>query len=91
MLENKLVKMVMLFLIDGEKPRYRVSYKIKNYPKDIQAEAIRILMSEGFVSIREEKTDKRGRSPSFIFLTEKGIEKSKGYSTKPDHRSIWGG
>ena len=89
MSENKLVKMVILFLVDGEKPRYKVSNKIKNYPKDMQSEAIETLIKGSFVLIREDRSTSIGRTPAFISLTEKGIEKAKGYSDSPDHKSIW--
>jgi hypothetical protein len=89
MIENKLVKMVILFLSNGEQPRHKVSAKIKNYPKADQADAIKVLVTGKFISIREDRTSVIGRTPAFIKLTEKGIEKSEGYSEKPEHESIW--
>lgn len=89
MSENKLVKMVMLFLFDGEKPRYKVSAKIKNYPKDLQSTAISELINGRYIKIREDRSASTGRTPSFISLTEKGKEKAMGYSEKPEHKSIW--
>tara|TARA_R110000851_G_C13019314_1_gene560037 strand:- start:47 stop:322 length:276 start_codon:yes stop_codon:yes gene_type:complete len=89
MIENKLVKMVILFLSQGEQPRHKVSAKIKNYPKTDQSDAIKTLMIGKFISIREDRSSSIGRTPAFIKLTEKGIEKAQGYSQKPEHKSIW--
>jgi hypothetical protein len=91
MIENKLVKMVMFFLSSGEQPKWKVSNKIKNYPVEMKAEAIKFLLSGRFITIREDRSEKsgRGRSPSYISLTEKGVEKLSGYSEKPEHESIW--
>tara|TARA_R110000737_G_scaffold24958_2_gene43618 strand:+ start:165 stop:440 length:276 start_codon:yes stop_codon:yes gene_type:complete len=89
MSENKLVKMVILFLSDGEKPRHKVSAKIKNYSKAMQSEAIKSLINGKYIVIREDRASKTGRTPAFISLTEKGEEKAAGYSDKPEHKSIW--
>ena len=89
MKENKLVKMVLLFLSNGEQPRHKVSSKIKNYPKEMQADAIEFLIKGGLISIRENRDSNIGRNPSYISLTDKGAEKSSGYSEKPEHKSIW--
>lgn len=88
-MENKLVKMVLMYLSEGEKPKHKVSGKIKNYPKEMQSEAISFLIKNGLISIREDRTPTIGRTPSYISLTEKGLTKQKGYSEKPEHSSIW--
>lgn len=89
MKENKLIKMILLFLLDGEKPRHQVTSKIKNYPKETQAKAIGNIMSNGLVRLRVERCSGVGRTPCFISLTEKGLDKAIGYSDGPEHESIW--
>lgn len=86
---DKLIKMVIFYLSDGEKPRHKVTAKIRNYPKSDQSEAIKKLMSLGYVSIREDRTSGAGRTPSYISLTDKGRNKYLGYSEEPSRRSIW--
>lgn len=88
-MENKLVKMTLLYLLDGEKPKYKVSNKIKNYPKEMQSDAIQTLINNDLILIREDRTSSVGRTPSYISLTEKGEKKAKGYSEEPMHKSIW--
>ena len=89
-MNNKLVAMILFFLSDGEKPRHKVTNKIKNYSKQMQSEAISFLLEERLVSIREDrKSGFLGRTPCYIKLTEKGVERSKEISGKPRHNSIW--
>ncbi|AGH07320.1 hypothetical protein VPGG_00003 [Vibrio phage VBM1] len=89
-MENKLVPMILFFLSHGEKPRYEVTQKIRNYPKDMRQEAIDYIMKEKLVSLREVRSEHgRGRTPVFISLTEKGIERSLEISEKPRHTSVW--
>lgn len=89
-MNNKLVPMILFFLSDGEKPRYKVTNKIKNYSKQLQSDAISFLLEEKLVRIREDRnSDLIGRTPCFISLTEKGVERSKEISEKPRHNSIW--
>lgn len=88
---NKLVPMILFYLESGEKPRHKVTNKIRNYPKDMRESAISYVLSNGLVSLREELSpSKRGRTPSFIFLTEKGKKECKGLSRTPRHDSVWG-
>tara|TARA_R110000851_G_scaffold321242_1_gene486501 strand:+ start:89 stop:364 length:276 start_codon:yes stop_codon:yes gene_type:complete len=89
MKESKLVRLVILYLSAGEKPRHKVTGKIKNYPKEEQAMAIKQLMESGYISLREGLSEGRGRTPAYISLTDKGALKSAGYSDEPTHKSIW--
>jgi hypothetical protein len=89
MKESKLVKLVILFLSEGEMPRHKVTEKIKNYPRDEQALAISQLRDSGYIFLRLGASEGRGRTPAYISLTEKGKLKSKTYSFEPIHSSIW--
>jgi hypothetical protein len=89
-MENKLVAMILIFLEDGEKPRHKVTMKIRNYPKDMRDGAIRYIMSEKLVQLRECRENcGRGRTPVFISLTEKGSERVMEISRRPRHKSVW--
>lgn len=89
-MENKLVSMILLFLESGEKPRHEVTMKIRNYPKPMRESAIKYIMSEKLVSLREDRTrNGRGRTPVYISLTEKGLERAMEISRKPRHVSVW--
>lgn len=91
MKENKLVKMVIIFIGNEKKKRHEVTNKIRNYPKPMRDEAIRFLVKGAYVFIEEDLGGKnrRGRTPAYISLTEKGKEKLDGYSSRPEHESVW--
>ena len=89
MIESKLVKLVIFYLLDGEKPKHKVTERIKNYTKEEQSLAISQLLKSGYVQVREQVSNGRGRTPTFISLTEKGEIKALGYSSEPIHKSIW--
>jgi hypothetical protein len=89
-MNNKLVPMILFYLSDGEKPRHKVTNKIKNYSKKMQSDAISYLLKEKLVCIREDRNpSKLGRTPCYIKLSEKGLEVSLEISQKPRHNSIW--
>lgn len=87
--ENKLIKMAIMFIGEGEVARYKVTNKLKNYPTEMRDEAVKALIDGAYVQIFQGKGKTIGRTPAFIKLTEKGLEKLKGYSDKPTHKSVW--
>jgi len=89
-MENKLVHMALFYLESGEKPRYKVTNKLKNYPTEMRDDAVSYLVSEKLIYMREERNSGlRGRTPVFIGLTEKGLERCLEVSRKPRHKSVW--
>lgn len=90
MLDNKLVKMVLLFLKDGEKKRWEVTNKMRNYPREEKDLAVKYLFDNGLVSIREDvERVGLGRTPAYIRLTQKGQEAAKGLSEAPINKGLW--
>lgn len=82
--------MVLFFLQDGDKPRWKVTNKIRNYPKELREDAISYLIKEKLVSLKEQRNcHGSGRTPVFISLTEKGVERVLEISDKPRHASVW--
>lgn len=87
-MENKLIYMILFYLEGGEKKRHEVTDKIKNYPKELRAEAISYVVKEKLVRIFE-KQDGVGRVPAYISLTEKGQERVSELSRTPKRASVW--
>jgi len=86
---NKLVPMILFYLQSGEKPRHKVTEKIKNYDKELRDEAIEFVVKGKLVKLRE-KASSVGRTPVYISLTEKGFELASELSVTPRHNSVWG-
>ena len=87
-MENKLIHMILFYLEDGEKKRHEVTNKIKNYPKELRADAISYVVKEKLVRIFEKQAGS-GRVPAYIELTEKGQERVSELSRTPKHTSVW--
>ena len=87
---NKLVPMVLFYLEDGEKPRHKVTEKIKNYSKPMREDAIRFLTNGKLIKMIDAAGTGKGRTPVVIMLTEKGIEFTKELSRTPRNNSVWG-
>lgn len=89
-MENKLVHMALFYLESGEKPRHKVTAKLKNYPSKMREDAVSYLVKEKLIYLREDlQREGRGRTPVYIGLTEKGIERCSEVSRKPRHNSVW--
>jgi hypothetical protein len=70
-IHNKIVRSILLFLVDGAQPRNLVSSKIKNYPKLRREEAIRLVIENELIVFKAGISGK-GRKPMQIRLTSKG-------------------
>lgn len=86
---NKVSEMILVYLIDGEKPRHMITSKIKNFDGIEQRKGITALMFGEYIDQREEVRPGKGRNPVFVSLTEKGIERALLLKDKPQHKSIW--
>jgi hypothetical protein len=86
--EAKLIKITLLFLLDGAKTRWKVTAKLKNYEKKHRESAIRYMMQNKLVSLYEIDGTK-GRNPVMIKLTDAGIKEAESYNASPIDKTVW--
>ncbi len=68
---QKIIKTVLSFLSDGEKPKYKVTYRIKSYKKDEVKQAFDYMSKHDLIVVTNAKAE-FGRPPKFVSITDEG-------------------
>ncbi len=89
MANMKIVKNILNLVKNGEIERYKVSNKIKNYPKAEQRDAINYVLKNAYVSLRQSVPSGKGRAAVFISITGAGNDALKIMVAEDDSDTLW--
>jgi len=89
-MKDRLVKMILEEVEHCEKKRWEVTNRLRNHTREQKAEAIKHCTSTGLVYLSDGKSGSPGRTPTYVFITAKGVDELKLLRETVNEFGIWG-